>query len=550
MKVGLSLNKKLFFLVGFLVAVIVVVSGVSYIGLQQASKEYESVASINFKKVLILGKLRAETQNFIRNSLKLSLEGITRAELESTNNKRESGVLGFSKIFDEYKTLPAISGEEPLRNDLIRAWEKATAVSDKMGRLLLSSKTSERLDGLRIGQKEFDDSYHDVMKSFEALFHFNEIESQKSVKLARDVTQRSNWIDLIILLLGGTFGFTVGTLIARDLSHKFIEISVKLQTGAKLLAETSTKTATSSEKLAKGASEQAASLQEIVSSVEEVKATVAKSAENAKRSEEMSVSSEKVANEGKQAVTQMLQSIDEISQSADKMAHQIQNNNEDLIKITQMIAEIGNKTKVINDIVFQTKLLSFNASVEAARAGEHGKGFSIVAEEVGNLAQMSGTAAKEITQMLDQSINSVDEIVTKTKTNTENLVAQTKAKVGHGAKVAQQCGEVLGQIVTSVSEIKHRVEEIAGACNEQSLGVGEISKAMLQLEEVTQDNTGAAHETALASDALEKHASELRHIIKTLVFAVEGGSFSDQPTQASIHTLHTASDQDQLSIGA
>ena len=73
-----------------------------------------------------------------------------------------------------------------------------------------------------------------------------------------------------------------------------------------------------------------------------------------------------------------------------------------------LISEIGNKTKVINDIVFQTKLLSFNASVEAARAGEHGKGFSVVAEEVGNLAHMSGNSAKEITQLLESSINRVN----------------------------------------------------------------------------------------------------------------------------------------------
>lgn len=101
----------------------------------------------------------------------------------------------------------------------------------------------------------------------------------------------------------------------------------------------------------------------------------------------------------------MIHSITEISESNDRIMSQVADGNRKISEIVQVISEIGNKTKVINDIVFQTKLLSFNASVEAARAGEHGKGFAVVAEEVGNLAQMSGNAAKEISDMLNGSVS-------------------------------------------------------------------------------------------------------------------------------------------------
>jgi methyl-accepting chemotaxis protein len=201
---------------------------------------------------------------------------------------------------------------------------------------------------------------------------------------------------------------------------------------------------------------------------------------------------------------------------------QVNKSNESMAGIVKVIEEIGSKTKVINDIVFQTKLLSFNASVEAARAGEHGKGFAVVAEEVGNLAQMSGNAAKEISSLLEESVQKVNTIVHETKSSVEKLIADGKETVESGTQVARQCGEVLEEIVQNVSGVTSMAGEIATASQEQARGVGEITKAMGQLDQMTQQNAATSEECASAAEELSAQSEALKKAVQLLVMTVNG----------------------------
>jgi len=215
-------------------------------------------------------------------------------------------------------------------------------------------------------------------------------------------------------------------------------------------------------------------------------------------------------------------SIQEISSSNGEIMKQVEASNQEISHIVKVIAEIGNKTKVINDIVFQTKLLSFNASVEAARAGEHGKGFAVVAEEVGNLAQMSGNAAKEITAMLDDSIRKVEKTVNDTKIKVEQLMVTGRGKIEAGVVTSRKCGEALDQIVQNVDQLGQMVGEISAASQEQAQGVQEINRAMAQLDQVTQQNASASQEAANAAAQLNVQADSLRGIVRTLEKLVQG----------------------------
>src|SRR6202007_2185187 len=116
----------------------------------------------------------------------------------------------------------------------------------------------------------------------------------------------------------------------------------------------------------------------------------------------------------------------------DHVMDQIKQSNEKVADIVKVISEIGNKTKVINDIVFQTKLLSFNASVEAARAGEHGRGFAGVCRGVGNLAEMSGKSAKEISSLLEESVSRVETMVAETRQTVAGLMNRSRSIVETG----------------------------------------------------------------------------------------------------------------------
>lgn len=334
-----------------------------------------------------------------------------------------------------------------------------------------------------------------------------------------DAQTREFYIEFAIMLVIASI---LSVWFGKYLSKQFTAMASKLSETTDDLLKDSTSMATTSDQLSSAATEQAAALQETVSAIDEVSAMVSKNAENARKSKEISQDSEKSALQGKKSMEEMITVIDEIHKSNTEMMEQIKKSNEEFTNIVNVINEIGNKTKVINDIVFQTKLLSFNASVEAARAGAHGKGFAVVAEEVGNLAQMSGNAAKEISGLLDSSIVKVESIVSETKSRVDRLVEAGKEKVDAGIKTAKSCSEVLEEIVASVSQVNQMVEEIATASNEQAQGVSEITKAMNQLDQVTQQNTTAANVSSDTATEVKNKAELFKSVVSDLLGAVIG----------------------------
>lgn len=287
----------------------------------------------------------------------------------------------------------------------------------------------------------------------------------------------------------------------------------------------------SSQSLSEASAEQAASLEQTAASLEEISSMVNKNTENAKRTAETSDFSKNKANEGKESVERMIQSMEEINESNRAIMTQVNQSNQEMSEIVKVIQEIGNKTKVINDIVFQTKLLSFNASVEAARAGEHGKGFAVVAEEVGKLAQMSGNAAKEISEMLSDSTSKVDRIVMNTKTQVEVLITQGHKKVESGISVSRQCSDLLNEIVTQVANVSNMASEISGASQEQSQGISEINKAMNQLDQVTQQNAATSEETANTAAKLSAQSETLHLAVEELMRTIDGYTDSNLPPE-------------------
>jgi len=353
------------------------------------------------------------------------------------------------------------------------------------------------------------------------------------------------------------WGFLL-TLIALSLAFTLIrtpintlsELALNLSETADEVASASTQIASTSVQLSSGVTEQAAALEETSASMEEMNAMVNRNSENAARSQEFAEGSTKNAEKGKNVVQEMISSIQQIDSSNADIMNQIEESNRQMSEIVKLISDIGNKTKVINEIVFQTKLLSFNASVEAARAGEHGKGFAVVAEEVGNLAQMSGGAASEITQILDKSIGRVESIVEETKSKVSALVSISKDKVTAGTRVARQCGEVLEEIVVGASKVSQMVGDITAGSKEQSKGVSEINKAMLQLNQVTHHNTNSAQEASSAADRLSKQAFQLRGSIESLKATLGGKGNDGEPMPSKSTTPLSKGTSETKSIAA
>jgi methyl-accepting chemotaxis protein len=310
---------------------------------------------------------------------------------------------------------------------------------------------------------------------------------------------------------------------ARKTSVGLTRIADQLNAGSNEVAEASKAISSSGTELSSSVTEQAAALQETVASIDEISAMVSKNAQAANRSSELALKSREITEIGKDTVDEMIAAIREISESNQILAIQVAESNREISEIVRVIKEIGDKTKVINDIVFQTKLLSFNASVEAARAGEHGKGFAVVAEEVSNLAQMSGNAANEIFSMLATGTEKVNAIAKATGEKIEALVAAGNQKIERGTALAQRCGDALDQILGNVKTVSDIVGEISTASQEQAQGVTEVTKAMAQLDQVTQQNTAVSQQSASSAAELSSQAAELRRTVVVMRAVIDGG---------------------------
>jgi methyl-accepting chemotaxis protein len=330
------------------------------------------------------------------------------------------------------------------------------------------------------------------------------------------------------------FALIIGTLIAgvlvclgaffyaRSLAFELTTLAEGLRLGAGIVASSSKQIADVSARISESSTEQAASLQETVSSVDEISAMVERNADSATSSSKASEMSLTAAQRGKEKVGQMIDSIHSITKGNDEILGSIQKSNHEISEIVHVIQAISDKTKVINDIVFQTKLLSFNASVEAARAGEHGKGFAVVAEEVGNLATMSGKAATEITDMLDKSVHKVTQIVEGTRAIMDTLVRSSKEKVEFGTRTAKECAGALDEIMHNVARVNEMVREISTASQEQASGIREITKAMSELDQVTQQNTSSSNDASHTARNLQDEAQRLNEYVLKLATLVSG----------------------------
>jgi methyl-accepting chemotaxis protein len=320
------------------------------------------------------------------------------------------------------------------------------------------------------------------------------------------------------------------------LARKISDLARSLSERTREVASAAQSISASSQNLSASVSEQAASLQETASALEQMGSMIHSSSENAARSAEASKKSHELAGTGRDSMDQLIGAMSEIKSGSEIILERVDQGNTKITGIVNLIQEIGQKTKIINDIVFQTKLLSFNASVEAARAGEHGKGFSVVAEEVGNLAQMSGTAAKEISTLLESSTHRVEEIVRETRSLVEQEARRGRDKVEKGTGVATHCREILEQIFEGTGSVQAMVTEISGATRQQSQGIQEINKAMSQLDQATQQNSNISQIGASAAVQLTAQSEQLEKLVSQLQAAVFGerSDLSEPPSTPSV----------------
>ncbi|MFS1701865.1 methyl-accepting chemotaxis protein [Alteromonas sp. AMM-1] len=302
----------------------------------------------------------------------------------------------------------------------------------------------------------------------------------KVVKYATDITGRKMAVndicDIMLMLSKGN----LTTRLEREYEGEFKQLATsvnefvsnltniihEIRAGSETINNASAEIAKGNTDLSTRTEQQASSLEETASSMEELTSTVQLNADNAKQANGLASEASRVAIDGGKLIEQVVGTMADINQSAKKI--------EDIIG-------------VIDGIAFQTNILALNAAVEAARAGEQGRGFAVVASEVRTLAQRSANAAKDI----------------------KDLISDSVTKVESGNALVNQSGKTMQEIVTAIQRVNDIMSEIASASAEQASGIDEINKAVTQMDEMTQQNAALVEEAAAAAESMTSQAAQL-----------------------------------------
>lgn len=242
----------------------------------------------------------------------------------------------------------------------------------------------------------------------------------------------------------------------RKMVARLAQMISEVRAGASALTAASGQISASAQSLAQGTSEQAASVEETTSSLQQMSASIEQNAENSRLMEQMAIKGAQDAEESGRVVRETVEAMNAIAQ----------------------------KISIIEEIAYQTNLLALNAAIEAARAGEHGRGFAVVATEVRKLAERSQNAAKEIGSLASSSV-----------------------------KVAERSGQLLNELVPAIRKTADLVQEVAAASREQSMGVGQINVALLQVDKVTQRNASSAEELSSTAEEMAAQAEALEDLV-------------------------------------
>ena len=319
----------------------------------------------------------------------------------------------------------------------------------------------------------FEFVYHDMVQGLNALMDSADRGVSEIGALLRAVSD-GDLTQEVSADLPGQFGELAAN--ANGTVRQLATVVGNIRAGSDAINAASGEIASGNNDLSQRTEQQAASLEETASSMEELTSTVRQNADNARQANQLAIGAADVAEQGGQVVGKVVQTMSAINESSRK---------------------INDIIGVIDGIAFQTNILALNAAVEAARAGEQGRGFAVVAAEVRSLAQRSANAAKEIKQLITDSVDKVDD----------------------GTRLVDQAGKTMGEIVTSVKRVSDIIADISAASQEQTTGIEQINQAILQMDEGTQQNAALVEEASAAARSMEQQSVQLAQMVASFHLA-------------------------------